>query len=86
MIKIAEINGKLLSEYIAQTGLSCEEFCQLSDISRKTIYNVSVGGVKPSYYVIHCMAQTLNLTKADFLSIFFPKLNFKEEVEYNNFT
>lgn len=75
------INNNLLLELIEETGLNYSEISKTAEISRKTIYNISFGQTCPTIQVISNLAGSLEMTKDDFLDIFFPNTKFKEAVK-----
>lgn len=73
------IDNELLSKHIYETGLSYLEIAESTKISRNTIYNVLCGQTCPSYSVMNNLANTLQLTQNDFIAIFFPEIQFKDD-------
>lgn len=72
------INSELLSKCIYKTGLNYSAFAKISNVSRNTIYNISLGKTCPSYLVIEGLAKSLDITQEEFILIFFPNIKFKE--------
>lgn len=73
------INNELLFKYMDREDLNYSDISRKTDISRGTLYNIIWGKNCPSYLVMATIANSLEFTQNEFISIFFPHVNFKEE-------
>lgn len=73
------IDNELLFKYMDQADLNYSDISRKTDISRSTLYNIIWGKNCPSYMVMSTLVDSLEFTQNEFISIFFPHLNFKEE-------
>lgn len=72
------IDNELLSERINQTGLNYSELSREINISRNTLYNISLGRTFPRPEVINSLVSFLEITEEDFIAIFYPNIEFKK--------
>lgn len=77
------MNKELLLERFEESGLNYNELANEINISRNTIHNVIVGHTCPSYHVLTGIADVLKLTQDDIINIFFPNLDFLQEVSHD---
>lgn len=80
------MDNELLLERFRQSGFNYSELANEIDISRNTIHNIMFGRTSPSYYVLTSIAEALKLSQEDIISIFFPNLNFIQEVSNDKLT
>lgn len=74
------INCELFWEVIGGTGSTITQLSKDFNISRNTLYNISSGRTCPSIQVINMIAQSVKMTEKDFLTIFFPNIEFEKEL------
>lgn len=73
------INNELLFKYVEENGLSYTEIASEAMISKGTLYNILLRRNHPSYLITNILANYLELTKEEFVEIFFPAVKFREE-------
>lgn len=74
------IDNDFLLKYIDQMDLNYSEISEKTHISRGTLYNIIWGKTCPSYLVMNALASSLEFTQDEFIAIFFPTVNFKDEL------
>lgn len=74
------IDNEFILKYIDQMDLNYSEISEKTDISRGTLYNIIWGRTCPSYLVMNALAGSLECTQDEFIAMFFPTVNFKEEL------
>lgn len=73
------IDNELLFECLEKANLNYTELSEITKISRNTFYNIIWGKNCPSYSVMSILCDSLEFTQSEFIDIFFPNLEFKEE-------
>lgn len=74
-----DINAELLFEVITQKGLTYSKVSENLNVSRSTIYNITVGRTSPSQHVLNSLVHSLEMTQKEFIAIFYPNIHFKKE-------
>lgn len=74
------INCELFWKVMGETGLTLTQLSKELNISRSTLYNISSGETYASMYVINNIANTVKMTEKDFITIFFPNVEFEKEL------
>lgn len=69
MLKI--VNTQKLREKILEKGLTNQGLAEKIEVDRKTISNLMTGKNNPSYTLIVCCCDALNLTPNEISEIFF---------------
>lgn len=78
--KMKVINSDLLFQYLEKANLNYSELAEKTAISRNTFYNILCGKNFPSYSVMSILASSLEFTQSEFIEVFFPNVEFKDEV------
>ena len=72
------IDTELLFTYFDKSGFTYTELAKNIGISRNTIHNILFGVTTPSHYVAAHLAEALDLSQEEFVTIFFPNIKRKE--------
>lgn len=73
------INNEVFFKYMEKSGLNYSDISKRATISRNTLYNIIWGKTCPSHPVMANLANSLEFTQDEFIAIFFPNVNFKDE-------
>lgn len=73
------VDNQLLEKYLERANLNYSDLAKGTDIARSTIYNMADGRYCPSHSIMTILADFLEISPEDFLTIFFSNINFTKE-------